>query len=149
MTWDDYFIEIANVVRRKSKDPSSQIGAVIVGPEKQIISTGYNDFPWGVKNTDERWKRPLKYEYIVHAERNAIYNAVKHGISLRHSTLYLVGMGPPTYPCIDCAKSIIQSGIERIVGAGFKPLPENWIENLRKSKEMLDEAGIVFQEVTL
>ncbi|MEK6741942.1 MAG: dCMP deaminase family protein [Nanoarchaeota archaeon] len=146
MDWDEYFIKIAETVRLKSKDPSSQIGAVIIGPENQIISTGYNGFPRKVGEQEERWQRPLKYEYVCHAEVNSIYNAARHGIALRGTTLYLVGFGPPTLPCMDCSKAIIQSGIVKVVGAAYKPIPENWLENLKKARTMLEEGGVEFIE---
>lgn len=146
MNWDEYFIRIADVVRFKSKDPSSKIGAVIVGPEKQIISTGYNGFPRSVNESEERWKRPIKYDFICHAEVNAIYNAARHGISLRDSVMYLVGFGPPSVPCIECSKAIIQSGIVKVVGASFKPATERWIDNLNKSESILKEGKVIFEE---
>ncbi len=146
MDWDEYFIRIADVVRLKSKDPSSKIGAVIVGPEKQIISTGYNGFPRGVNEGDNKWERPTKYDYVYHAETNAIYNAARHGISLRGSKLYLVGMGPPTVPCANCSKGVIQSGIIKVIGSSMKPLPEHWVNDIEKSLIMLKEGGIEFQE---
>ncbi len=146
MNWDDYFIRIADTVRSKSKDPSSKIGAVIVGPENQIISTGYNGFPTGVNEGNDRWERPTKYEYVVHAEVNAICNAAKHGIALRDSTLYLVGMGPPTSPCMNCSKTIIQSGIKKVVGAYFKPVSESWLDELNLATSMLEEGDVLFEE---
>lgn len=153
MNWDDYFLTIAETVRLKSKDPSTKVGAVITGPEKQIISTGFNGFPRGVnEHAGYRWERPLKYKFVEHAERNAIYNAARHGTMLRGSTLYLVGMGPPTAPCIECTKAIIQSGIIRVVGSAFKPLTTGegvpaWVDDLQFSLELLKEAGVAFLEV--
>lgn len=143
MNWDTYFLNIANVVRLKSKDPSTKVGAVIVGADHNIISTGYNGFPRGV--SDFAWRyddRPLKYALIEHAERNAIYNAARHGIRLQDSTLYMVGMGPPTLPCSNCAKGIIQSGITALVISAFKPLTPGWEEDFDISHSMLYEAGI-------
>ena len=146
MNFDEYFFHISNAVRLRSKDPNTQIGAVIVGPENQIISTGYNGFPRQVLETKERWERPTKYTYICHAEVNAIYNAARHGISLRNSTIYMLGFGPPSAPCIECSKAIIQSGIEKIVGAYYKSIPEHWLDNLNKSLEILKEGNVVFVE---
>ncbi|MEK6880970.1 MAG: dCMP deaminase family protein [Nanoarchaeota archaeon] len=146
MNLDEYFFNIANAVRLKSKDPNSKIGAVIVGPENQIISTGYNGFPRNVPEPEERWQRPTKYEYIVHAETNAIYNAARHGISLRKSSIYMLGFGPPSAPCIECSKAIIQSGIEKVIGASFKEAPEHWIENLNKALQILKEGNVEFVE---
>lgn len=146
INWDEYFINIADVVRQKSKDPSSKIGAIIVGPNNNIISTGFNGFPRGIDETiSERWERPIKYDFVEHAERNAIYNAARHGIRLENSTLYLVGFGYPTVPCINCTKAVIQSGIRRVVGYAYKA-NESWIDELVFSKNLLDEAKIEFTE---
>lgn len=148
MGWDSYFLSIANIVREKSKDPSTKIGVVIVGPENQIVSTGFNGFPRGIdESIPERWERPGKYAFVEHAERNAIYNAARHGIALRHCTLYLVGLGPPTVPCTDCARAVIQSGISRVVGKSFRVVPERWEEDLRVAHSMLIEGGIDLLEV--
>ena len=148
MDWNTYFLDIADVVRTKSKDPNTKVGAVIVGPEDQIVSTGFNGFPRGVGETqDYRWERPEKYQWVEHAERNAIYNAARHGVALRDCRLYFVGMGPPTLPCTDCARAIIQAGIIEIIARPFKPLPASWVDNLAISSLMLQEANIDFWEV--
>ena len=147
MDWTSYFINIASTVREKSKDPSSKIGAVIVGPEKQIISTGFNGFPRGIDETDlTRWERPMKYQFVEHAERNAIYNAARHGIAVRGCAMYFVGMGPPTVPCVECAKAVIQSGIARVVGHAMKEVPGAWVADLAFAKDLLIEAGVVVEE---
>ena len=143
--WDNYFLEIADVVRRKSKDISTKCGAVIVGRDKQIVSTGFNGFPRGIDETDpKRWTRPLKYQFVEHAERNAIYNAARFGIALDGCTLYLFGMGPPTSPCIECAKAVIQSGIVRVVGRAYKVVPETWVDDFAFAGTLLSEAGVEF-----
>jgi dCMP deaminase len=147
MKWDSYFLDIANTVREKSKDPSTKVGVVIVGPDKQIVSTGFNGFPRAVnESSSERWERPTKYDYVEHAERNAIYNAARHGIALRGCMLYMVGLGPPTIPCFDCARAIIQSGITLVIGRSFKPVPDRWLKNLKGAQSMLTEAGVVCLE---
>lgn len=147
-SWDEYFINICEAVKLKSKDPSSKIGALIVGPENNIISTGYNGFPRGIDEIDKsRWERPVKYSYVEHAERNCIYNAARYGISLKGCTLYVVGFGPPTAPCIECAKAIIQSGIVRVVGRAYKEARPDWIDNLNFSVRLLEEANIEFKEM--
>ena len=147
MDWDSYFLSIADVVRRKSKDPDTKVGAVIIGPEKQIISTGYNGFPRGVDETDlRRWQPGNKKLFVEHAERNAIYNAARHGIALRDCTMYTVNFGPPVVPCIECARAIIQAGIVRVVGIAAKKADKAWIKNLVFAKDMLLEAGIVVDE---
>lgn len=146
--WDDYFLGIADVVRTKSKDPSTQVGAIIVGQDHQIVSTGFNGFPRGINETDaSRWERPLKYQFVEHAERNGIYNAARTGVSLIRCTLYLVGIGPPTSPCTECAKAVIQSGITRVVGKAYKPLPGAWHADCAFAQALLAEAGVRFEEL--
>lgn len=146
--WDKYFLDIAEVVRQKSKDPSSKIGAVLVDKNNSIFSTGFNGFPIGVGETDEsRWERPIKYQYVCHAERNAIALAARKGSICDGATLYLVGFGPPTAPCTECTKMIIQSGIKRVVGRPFIAAREDWLNDLDFSVTLLREAGVEFVEV--
>jgi dCMP deaminase len=148
MNWTEYFLSIAEVVRQKSKDPSSKIGAVLVGENHQIISTGYNGFPIDIDEVDPaRWERPIKYQYVCHAELNAIALAARRGVSTDGATLYMVGMGPPTYPCTECAKMLIQAGIQLIMARAFKPLPENWVADMNFAKGLLDEAYVGFVEI--
>ena len=143
MDWASYFINIADTVREKSKDTSSKIGAVIVGPEKQIISTGFNGFPRGIDETDlTRWERPIKYQFVEHAERNAIYNAARHGVPLRGCTMYVFGLPP----CVDCAKAVIQSGIIRFVIFTMKEISEPWVDDLHFANNLLIEAGVIVEE---
>jgi len=109
--WDRYFLDICRVVRTRSKDPSTQIGCVIVGPAREIRSTGYNSLPRGVRDdVPERFVRPTKYLWIEHAERNAIYNAARCGTPMEGCTLYC-----ELLPCMDCARAIVQAGIAEIV----------------------------------
>lgn len=151
MNWDSYFISIADVVRTKSKDPSSKIGAVLVGPDHEVLSTGFNGFPRGINEAiSTRWERPIKYQFVEHAERNSIYNAARHGVSLKGATLYLVGFGGndvPVVPCIECTKAVIQSGIVRVVGWAYKEAPESWVEDLKFSESLLLEAGVSIGKV--
>lgn len=138
--WDKYFIDIADVVRSNSKDPNTKIGVVIVGPDREIRSTGYNGFPIGVTDTPERWERPLKYEYVAHAERNAIDLAARHGASMKDCTLYMVAMD---LACNECAKTIIQAGIKEVVVFKYKENSDTkWNDAAKVSKEMFAEAGV-------
>jgi dCMP deaminase len=112
MNWTEYFINIAEQVKEKSKDNNTKIGAVIVGEDNEILTTGYNSFPRGLNdNISERQERPEKYFWFEHAERNAIYNAARIGVSLKGSTAYLTS----GLPCMDCARGLIQSGVKRVV----------------------------------
>lgn len=122
-----------------SKDPSKKVGAVILAPESmQMLSLGYNGMPRKVREDKmHRWERPLKYKYVEHAERNALYNAVRHGTALEGS-IAVVSM----YPCCDCARGLIQSGIKMIITKDPQWNHERWGEDFRISKEMFEEAGI-------
>lgn len=148
MDWPTYFLNIADTVRQKSKDPSTQIGVVIVGSDNQILSTGFNGSPRGVEESDPtRWERPAKYDYVEHAERNAIYNAARHGVALRGCTMYMIGLGHPAAPCTDCARAVIQAGIEYVYVRCYKEASERWGDNLRTAAGMLAEAGVRVTEV--
>ena len=143
MRWVEYFRTLAHTVKLKSKDENTQIGAVIVGKDKEIVSTGYNSFPRGLKdNLKERQERPEKYYWFEHAERNAIYNAARIGVSTKGCTMYLsCGI-----PCSDCARGIINSGIIRIFcERGDVTKGKHWEENYDRSWTMLEEAGIDIQ----
>lgn len=202
MKWDTYFINMAMLVAKKSKDPSTQVGCVIVGPDKEIRSTGFNGFPRGVEETallnehipmvldkrparvkckncqeeipvtqedfdkymfttdylkcsdhfqvgevgliPERWERPAKYEWVEHAERNAVYNAARTGISLKGCTAYLSW---EPHPCVECTKAFIQAGITEVVGPDI-PFPssgKDW--KFDTSRVMMDEADVWYRSV--
>jgi dCMP deaminase len=113
MDWHEYFISLAKTVAQKSKDDSTKVGALIVGPDHEIRGTGYNGFPRGVIYTSERQQRPAKYMWTAHAEVNAIAHAARVGVACKGCTLYLNWY--PT-PCADCAKVISGAGISRIIG---------------------------------
>lgn len=144
MNWNEYFKNIAEAVKLKSKDNSTQIGAVIVGEGNEIVSTGYNSFPRDI-NDDvvERQERPEKYYWMEHAERNAIYNAARIGVSTDGCTMYLTcGL-----PCADCARAIINAGIVEVFiepGAGAKG--GIWDEHFKRTIQMFSEAGVIVQE---
>ena len=140
--WDKFFVGMAEYASTKSKDRSTKVGAVIVGTSHNILSIGFNGFPRGVNdNVDARHDRPAKYMYTEHAERNAIYNAARHGIRLDGAILYLNGGG---LPCDDCARGIIQSGIVEVVSMDkpFEGKGGIWEEKERVSAEMFKEAGV-------
>ena len=138
--WDQRFLEIASTISRWSKDPSRKIGAIAVR-DRKILATGYNGFPQGIEDSDYRLNdRQLKYKYVVHAEMNCIYNAAENGVSLKDSTLYIVGL--PV--CSDCAKGIIQSGISRVV-AHSSGTPDRWKDAVEETYEILQEAGVEYE----
>jgi dCMP deaminase len=141
MNWTEYFLNIAEQVKLKSKDESTQIGAVIVGEDNEVLSTGYNSFPRGMDDSkQERQERPEKYFWFEHAERNAIYNAARVGTALKNSTIYLTS----GVPCMDCARGIVNSGIKvvwckRVCTTKNK---EKWEESQLKSIQLLNECGV-------
>ena len=118
-TFDEYFIKICDLIKLKSKDKSTKIGAIIVGEDNQIISSGYNSFPRGINDDiPERQERPEKYYWFSHAETNAILNAARIGVSVKNCKMYTHGM-----PCMNCARMIVQSGINEII------ISKKWCED--------------------
>lgn len=141
-------------VAERSADPSTQIGAIIVGPDRRIRSTGYNDFPTGVNNASERWERPEKYEWICHAEENAVFSAARAGVALEGCTLYMpyvndTASGPAV--CHRCCRAIIQAGIVEIV-YGVIPFPgigkRTHYDIEDRSIAMLTEGGVTTRQVS-
>ncbi len=135
ISWDEYFMGIALLAARRSKDPSTQVGACIVSKDNIIISTGYNGMPKGCSDDEFPWEREgtdTKYPYVVHAELNAILNA--NGRDLRDSRIYVA-----LFPCNECAKAIIQSGVQEVIYLSDKYA--DTMGNLA-SKRMLDAAGV-------
>ena len=123
-----------------SKDPSTKIGAIAVGKKGQLLAQGYNGFPRGVEDCPNKYKdRILKYDYIVHAEENAIYNACTNGVSLEGASMYVTGL--PT--CHRCAKAIIQVGIKRVFIRA--KVPERWIDSWALTQSLFKEAGIYYE----
>lgn len=218
MKWDEYFIKMAMLVASKSKDPSTQVGCVIVGPDNEVRSTGYNGFPRGVVEETttplhkvrevgrsaftglyqvacscgevlqeidlgfptrpvphsvkeiqalveaqighfkeipdvqlhpERWQRPMKYDFVEHAERNAVYNAARIGIPLNGCRAYL---NWEPIPCKECTKAFIQAGIVEVIGPdidfpshGSGKKEETWKMSI--SETMMSEAGVTYRRV--
>lgn len=140
ISWDDYFMGIALLAAKRSKDPSTQVGACIV-KDNTILSVGYNGMPTGCSDDEFPWERegePLntKYPFVVHAELNAILNA--HGKSLVGSKIYV-----DLFPCNECCKAIIQSGIKEVIYLSDKHAK---LDSTRASKKMFEAAGIKLTE---
>jgi len=140
MKWNNRYIAIAKEVASWSKDPSTQVGAIIVGSKGQILSQGYNGFPRGILDDQDRLNlREVKLSLMVHAEMNAIYNATYSGVCLDGSTLYVYGL--PI--CSECAKGIIQVGISKIVITEDSIMSRaEWMESWYKSNKMFNEANV-------
>ena len=135
--WDDYFMGVSLLAADRSKDPSTQVGACIVSDDNRILSTGYNGFPQGCSDDDCPWNRDeslgeTKYNFVVHAELNAILNA--GGKSLVGSRIFV-----SLFPCHECTKAIIQSGVKEVVYLSDK---YNGTVSDNASKRMLQAAGI-------
>lgn len=140
--WQRRFFDMAHLVASWSKDPSSKIGAVIVDPQKRVISTGYNGLPVGVEDSKERLgDRETKYKMILHAEENAIMFAKQN---LNGCSIYVTKMPP----CAHCAALIIQSGI-KFVYAPEAEVPERWRESVELTRQMFKEAGVRLRFVKL
>ena len=140
ISWDEYFMGIAMLAAKRSKDPNTQVGACIVSQDNIIISTGYNGMPKGCSDDEFPWEREgaeTKYPYVVHAELNAILNA--NGRDLRGSRIYVA-----LFPCNECAKAIIQSGVKEVLYLSdkYKDTMGNFA-----SKRMLTAAGVKFTQL--
>ena len=152
--WDRHFLGMAIYHSRMSKDPSTRVGSVIVGPDREILSAGFNGFPRGIEDTTERLNdRDTKLKLVVHAEMNALLAAARTGMRLKGCVLYLgatddsglIWGGPP---CTRCTVEIIQVGISEIVSYPLKSVPSRWHEDLSLARKLLEEAGINYREIT-
>lgn len=144
ITWDEYFMSVAMLSAMRSKDPNTQVGACIVNQDKKIVGTGYNGFPIGCSDDVLPWGRegnPLqtKYPFVCHAELNAILNSISR--DLRGCTLYVV-----MFPCNECAKAIIQSGIREVIYRDNK-YPDS--DSVKASTMMLESAGVKLRQMVL
>lgn len=142
--WIEHYLEICKITAKMSRDDTTQVGAVIVGEDKEVLSTGFNGFPRGVDdNKLERYERPEKYTWFEHGERNAIYNAARTGARLKGTTLFI---NAP--PCSHCARAIIQCGIVHIIYPTKHAFigRKDWYADLLKAQAMLIEAGVAITE---
>lgn len=141
-TWNKRFLALAEHIASWSKDPSSQIGAVIVDDNRRIVSMGYNGFPRGVVDSSDRLNnREIKYKMVLHAEENAIMFAKQN---LDGCSLYVTKMPP----CSHCAALIVQSGIKKVY-APLNEIPERWRESVELTKQMFKEGGVKLEFVKM
>ena len=145
MRWDDRWVSMAFLVSTWSKDRSRKVGAVIVDDRQVVVALGWNGFPRGVEDYVEgRHERPAKYLWTEHAERNALFNAAASGAVVRGCTLYST-----LYPCADCARGIIQSGIKHVVFARQPEINEPvFRESFAAAEQMMREAGVLTRYYT-
>lgn len=141
ISWDAYFMGVAMLSAMRSKDPNTQVGACIVNEKKRIVGIGYNGFPIGIDDDQYPWENEgdflhTKYPYVVHAEPNAILNST---VSLDNATLYVT-----LFPCHECAKLIIQSGIKEIVYVENKYQQE---ASVKASMRMLEDAKVALRQM--
>lgn len=141
ISWDHYFMGVAKLSALRSKDPDTQVGACIVNQDKRIIGIGYNGFPQGCDDHVFPWKKEgtlteTKYPYVVHAEANAILNATQ---SLKDSKIFVT-----LFPCNECAKLIIQSGIKEII---FESNKYEHTETHQAAIKMLNASGVTYRQV--
>ncbi|MCR4280398.1 MAG: dCMP deaminase family protein [Candidatus Komeilibacteria bacterium] len=140
LSWDETFMQMAHLISLRSKDPSTQAGAVLVDPHKIVVGLGYNGWVRGVAEDDFPWEREgdfvtTKYAYVVHAEENAVYNANKDTVDCAvYCTLF---------PCNECCKTLIQNGIKEVVYASDKYHDEPVWQAARK---LLDKAGVKYRQ---
>lgn len=140
--WHRRYLELASTVAGWSKDPSRQIGCVAVNDKGQILSVGYNGFPRGINDDPVRLNnREQKYKFVVHAEKNMIYNATHNGVSLDGSTVYVSGL--PV--CSECAKGLIQVGVKQVIMDDATNIRDNWAESWELTRFLFDEAHIKYK----
>ena len=151
--WDNHFLRLSLEFASMSKDPSTKVGAVIVGPDRELRSSGFNGFPRGITDSRARLHdREVKLSMVVHAEVNAVLNAARIGTPTKGCTMYLIATdatgehwgGPP---CVRCAVEVMQAGIAEIVSLPFKSVPSRWKESIETARALLTEAGVTYREV--
>lgn len=152
--WHQHWLQDCLKHSEMSKDPNTRVGSVIVGPDRESRSTGFNGFPRGIVDDPARLSdREIKNRLMVHAEHNAILNAARIGTAVKGCTLYvactddsgLIWSGPP---CVPCSLAIIQAGIVRVVGWPFKA-ESKWKDDVEEGQLLLVEAGIEFHEIPI
>jgi len=144
ISWDEYFMGVALLSAMRSKDPGTQVGACIVNEDKKIVGVGYNGFPTGCSDDELPWEREgdflaTKYPYICHAELNAILNSI--GANLKNCSIYVA-----LFPCNECAKAIIQSGIKEVVYLSDKYAETDIV---KASKKLFLQAGVKLRQIKL
>ncbi len=142
LSWDEYFMSVALLSAQRSKDPNTQVGACIANAQNKIVGVGYNGFPIGCSDDDLPWSREgafldTKYPYVCHAELNAVLNSISR--DLRQCRIYVA-----LFPCNECTKVIIQSGIAEIIYLSDKYKDS---DQVKASKRMMEAAGIRYRQL--
>jgi dCMP deaminase len=140
-------MDLAKLISTWSKDPDVQVGCVIVGPDREVRSVGYNGLPRGVNDEiEERLTRPGKDDWFEHAERNAIFNSSRMGVALLGCTAYVNGVHG--FPCGPCARAFVQCGIKRLVGLPPDMSNEKYAKSYSNTMKMFQEAGVAFSSIS-
>lgn len=134
--WNQRFLDLAAVIASWSKDPSTQVGCVIVGPDREIRSTGFNGFPRGIDDDSRLDVRDIKMQLICHAEENAIMHAARIGVPLKGCTTFVTWP-----PCVRCARGLIQVGVAEVVYPDTA-VPDRWYADFLIALSLFDEAGV-------
>lgn len=147
--WHVHFLKMAEHVALASKDPSTKVGSVIVHPEtRHVLSTGYNGFPQGVKDTPERYnERAIKYELVAHAEVNAIVRAGRRGISVEGGHIYVIPTLMVPSCCNNCAKYVVQAGIKKLWYWEPLKVEDRWEQLAKFTRILFDEGGVEYEAV--
>jgi dCMP deaminase len=143
--WINRWMGMCDHISLWSEDESTKVGCVVVSRDMDLLSIGWNGLARGVKNKKERNERPLKYKFFEHAERNAIANSSRNGVSLKNSILFV-----PQYPCADCSRLIIQSGIKEVYVKESElntEFAKRWKDDILISEDMMTESGIIIWKV--
>lgn len=143
LSWDEYFMAVAVLSGQRSKDPNTQVGACVANEQNKIVGVGYNGFPWGCSDDELPWDREgnyldTKYPYVCHAELNAVLNSIS--TNLKGARIYVA-----LFPCNECTKVIIQSGINEIIYLSDKYKDT---DSVKASKIMLERANITYRQFT-
>jgi dCMP deaminase len=149
--WDRHFLELALTHARMSKDPNTRVGAIIVGPDREVRSAGFNGFPRGIADDHRLLKREVKLGLIVHAEMNAVLAAARIGTAIKGCSMYLAATddtgdiwgGPP---CTRCVVELLQTGISEIISFPTKARSK-WLDDLEIARSLLEEAGVSHREL--
>lgn len=141
LDWNEYFMSLAHLSAKRSKDPNTQVGACVVNEDKKVVGLGYNGMPYGCNDNEYPWDREgsyseTKYPYVVHAELNAMLNSES---SLKNCSIYV-----SLFPCNECSKAIIQSGIKKVYYESDKYAET---DSVIASKRMLESAGVQYEKM--
>lgn len=138
-TWDSYFLDLAHHVASRSKDPSTQVGCVLVR-RNEVVATGYNGMPAEAEEKPHHWERPIKYDLVLHSEVNAVGRAARNGVSVLGTTAYLTH-----FPCLGCAKVLAAAGVVRVVAQRL--MHSGWDEEHLKARQLFAYAGIAVEVI--